>query len=474
MKVTIAGEVYSAADSYSIRQQAGSASTSDIDIKVVSGQSVPLSLSSCVIEDDGVTLFSGIVESVQSPSFKGGKEVKRYRLTLISYERIFQNRVISDAFESKYTHEIVQSLFDNYISAEGITLGAISTSVQMYENFNYSFSKLSDVLEELADDINASYFVTPEKEFYFITRDAFTLVTMPDGVTGLQIEDDSADVRTVQIVTGASEETSAQTEQTYWLQNQSAWVLGYQVSSVTGFTIDGVIAGFGLKGIDEVDPSVTFLYEPGSNTITLNSGATVKPATGDNVVIVYKGYYDIVVTNSNDALKESISLLSGTSGLIEEVYTDETIDNYQDAETKANSLLQQYGERQKEISCSCRDFENTEIFTMWEIYRPDINIEGQYVVTERTISAFGPDEYWIQCKLKNKGYFSRYGQTLKTVQKNRNATTKVYKNAVIGESVSASDAVTFDHAGLVCCPVGATGGALFDTGLPGFYPMGCC
>jgi len=474
MTVTIAGEVYSAADSYSIRQQAGSASTSDIDIKVASGQSVPLSLSSCVIEDDGVTLFSGIVESVQSPSFKGGKEVKRYRLTLTSYERIFQNRVISDAFESKYTHEIVQYLFDNYISAEGITLGAISTSVQMYENFNYSFSKLSDILEELADDINASYFVTPEKKFYFITRDAFTLVTMPEGVTGLQIEDDSADVRTVQIVTGASEETSAQTEQTYWLQDQSAWVLGYQVSSVTGFTIDGVIAGFGLKGVDEGDSSVTFLYEPGSNSITLNSGATVKPATGDNVVIVYKGYYDIVVTNSNDALKESIALLSGTSGLIEEVYTDETIDNYQDAETKANSLLQQYGERQKEISCSCRDFENTEIFTMWEIHRPDINIEGQYVVTERTISAFGPDEYWIQCKLKNKGYFSRYGQTLKTVQKSRNATTKVYKNAVIGESVSATDAVAFDHAGLVCYPVGATGGVLFDTGLPGFYPMGCC
>ena len=474
MTVTIAGVEYSAADSYSIRQQAGSASTSDIDILVGAGQEVPLSLSSCVIEDDSGTLFSGIVESVQSPSFRGGKEVKRYRLTLTSFERIFQNRVISDAFENKYTHEIVQSLFDSYISSEGITLGAISESVQQYKNFNYSFSKLSDILEELADDINASYYVSPDKKFYFVTRDAFTLVDMPEGVTGLQIDDDSGDVRTVQIVTGASEETSAQTEQTFWLENQSAWVLGYQISSVTGFTIEGIIAGFGLKGVDEGDTDVTFLYEPGSNSVTVNTNATTKPATGDNVVIVYKGYYDIVVTNSNDALKESIAHLSGTSGLIEEVYTDETIDNYQDAETKANSLLQQYGERQKEISCSCRDFENTEIFTMWKINRPDINIVGQYVVTERTISAFGPDEYWIQCKLKNKGYFSRYGQSLKTVSKSRNATTKVYKNAVIGESISAVDSVTFDHAGLVCYPVGATGGNIFDTGLPGFYPMGCC
>ena len=108
---------------------------------------------------------------------------------------------------------------------------------------------------------------------------------MPECVTGLQIDDDSGDVRTVQIVTGASEETSAQTEQTFWLENQSAWVLGYQVSSVTGFTIDGIIAGFGLKGVDEGDTDVTFLYDLGSNSVTVNTNATTKPATGDNVVI---------------------------------------------------------------------------------------------------------------------------------------------------------------------------------------------
>jgi len=472
--IEIAGVEYRSADNYEIRQQAGSSSTSSFDVLVDGTKPVPLSLSSCEIFLDDVPIFSGIVESVSSPQYNGGKEVKRYRLSLVSLERVFQNRIISDAFQDKYTHEIVQALFDQYISAEGITLGEISTSVQKYENYNYQFSKLSDILDELADDINASYFVSPDKKFYFVTRDAFVLLDVPPHVTALSVEDDAGEVRTVQIVTGASEETSAQTEQTYWLQDQSAWVLGYQVSSVTGFTINGIVAGFGIKGVDEIDTSKTFLYELASNSITLNTNATTKPATGDNVVIVYKGFYDIVITNTNDALKESVATLSGTSGIIESVYTDETIDNYQDADKKASSLLTQYGERSMELSCSCRDYDNTDIYTMWQITRPDLHIEGQYVIVERSISSFGPNEFWIQCKLKNKGFFSRYGTSLKTVKKNRAQTTKVYKTALIGDNVSSTDSVTFDHAGLVCYPVASTGGAIYDTGLPGFYPMGCC
>jgi len=472
--IEIAGVEYRSADNYEIRQQAGSSSTSSFDVLVDGTKAVPQSLSACIVYNDSTPVFRGFVESVSSPQYNGGKEVQRYRLSLTSKERRFSQRIISDAFEDKYTHEIVQSLFDQYISAEGITLGGISESVQMYENYNYGFSKLSDILDELADDINASYYVSADNKFYFLTRDTFTQVDMPYGVTALTLEEDSADLRTVQIVTGASEETSAQTEQTYWLADQSAWVLGYQVSSVTGFTINGIVAGFGLKGVDEADVTKTFLYEVASNSITLNTNATVKPATGDNVVIVYKGFYDIVITNTNDALKESIATLSGTSGIIEDVYTDETIDNYQDADTKASSLLTQYGERSKEISCSCKGLADTELYTMWNINRPDINITGQYVVVERSISGFGPSEFWVQVKLKNKGFFSRYGTSLKTVKKNRAQTTKVYKTALIGDSVSALDSIEFDHAGLVCYPVASTGGAIFDTGVPGFYPMGCC
>jgi len=468
--VEIDGVEYNAADNYSVRQQAGAISTTNIDIKVEPGQSVPVSLAALVFKVDGVAQFTGIIQTVDSPGFSTSKEVARYRVTVKSKESIFSNRLVSEAFENKLTHEIVASLFTNYIAEEGITLGTVSVSTLNYENYNCSYTKLSDVLDELADDIGASYYVDANDVFHFITRDTFVQVDAPEAITGLAIAEDATDVRTVQIVTGASEETSTQTEGAFWLEDQTAWVLGYQVSAVLGFTINGVIVGYGIKGIDESDTSKTFLYEVGSNSITLNSSATTKPETGDEAVIVYKGFYDVVVTTTNDALVGEISGLNGTSGKIESVYTDETIDNYQDADSKASSLLGQYGERTKEVTCSTRDLESTELYTMWQISRPDLNIEGQFVVVERTISAFGPNEFWIKVKLKNKGFFSRYGTTLKTTTKTKGATTKVYKTTVFGDSVSVSDSVQIDHCGLLFWPTDGT--LLTDPELSGFYPLG--
>ena len=126
IKCFIHGEEYRLADTYSITQQGGAVSSSSIDIKVETGKDVPRSLMDVTLYFDTTPFFWGIIQSAETMEFSTAYEPIRYRLEILSGETIFNNRLVSDSFIGKYTHEIIDYLFDNYISAEGITLGSIS------------------------------------------------------------------------------------------------------------------------------------------------------------------------------------------------------------------------------------------------------------------------------------------------------------------------------------------------------------
>ena len=399
IKCFIHGEEYRLADTYSITQQGGAVSSSSIDIKVNTGQDVPRSLMDVTLYFDTTPFFWGIIQSAETMEFSTAYEPIRYRLEILSGETIFNNRLVSESFIGKYTHEIIEFLFENYIEAEGITLGSISIS-------NY--------------------------------------------------------------VTGATEETSTTTESCYWAAEQAVFQTGYQIKSVAGATINGLLVGVGKIGVNEDDPNYTFLYTIGDKQLTLNSSASTRPATGDLVVVVYNGYYEIVVNATNDTLKTEINALNGTSGIIENVLTDETIDNLDDAETRAANLLTAYGERDQTVTCACTDIASSSLYTVWDINKPSLNIVGQYVITERTITNFGAGKVWIDLVLKNKGYFARYGTVLIDTEKSKGADVKVYKSSNIGDSLTASETWSIIELGNIYYPT--DGLTLSDPELDGFYP----
>lgn len=469
--VKVSGETYNAANNYTIKLQSGAISISDIDILVGSTQEIPRAMESVEILFDSVAQFYGYIESVDSPQFNGGKEAKRYRITVQSAEVVFKWRMVSESFVGKFTHEIIQSIFTDYIAPEGFTLGAISNTDRYYEEYNVSYMSVYQILQELSDDINAAFYITPDKKFYFVGSDAFTEIPMPEHTTGLKLTETGSDVRTVQIVTGATEETTDQTATATWIANQKTLLLGYQASAVISATINGSPVGVGVLGLEEEDTSKTFLWSYGSNTITVNDNATTKPVTGNTVAINYRGYYNIIVSNENDQLKSELATMSGTSGRIESVYNDETINNFADADSAANTLLEQYGEREQTVSAVCHSLADTDRGIAWIIERDDLGINGIYVITERTISYFGVDKVLIKVKLKNRGYFSRYGRSLKKFDKLVRPDTIVYKQTQLIDTATATEQLTFDNGGVIFYPV-AVGSDLTDPALDGFYPIG--
>mgnify|MGYP007069876313 CR=1 FL=1 len=470
IQILINGIEYKAASHYSIRQQTGAISASDVDVLVRPDQDAPKSKQSVQILKDGVPFFFGFISNTETPEFSSGYEVQRHRLEIDSGEKVLQNRLVNEAYTNIYTHQIVQNLFDNYIAQENIQLGAISETTRLWEKYNAAYYNLYDALVELADDVGALFYISPDKKFYFQLKRDLVYIDMPAHVRGLKKTENADSLITEQTISGATEETTEQTEQFLWETNENAYQssvqLNYPVSSVTACFIGEEIStgmswrqvGFGVKSVDDEDTTKTFLYTEGSNTVALNPGAVTKPTSAvPYIKIVYIGKYDIIVTNSNPGLEATLARLSGTSGKIEKYTQDSTIETFADADVAASNTLAEAQEWTDEITAKCQQLESTDMYLAWKIADARARINGIYVIVERTIEDFGADSFLISVKLKNRSFYSRYGTCLKDTSKVKRSDVLVYKTNVFSERLTFNDGIALETAKQPVYPTATTG-----------------
>ena len=450
--VKISGTEYKAESHFSIKQQSGSISTSDIDVLVPATAPVPVAKEAVQILNDETPFFFGYITTAETPEFCTGKESQRYRLELSSAESALKNRLVNEALQNTTTTGIVQTLFDNYIAEEGFTLGSISTISRAWDTWNQAYYNLYTALQELADDCGALFYISPDKKFYFLLKQDLTQIDIPEHVTSLKRNENADGMITQQTISGATEETTEQTEQFLWNTDSNAFQqscnLAYPVASISAVYIgektdtgmSWTQVSYGSKGTDDEDTTKTFLYVEGSTTLALNGNAVTKPSSSlPYVKVVYIGTYDIIVTDTNDTLKTQIASLNGTSGKIEAYKSDSTIETFQDADTAATNLLNENDEWTEEISAKCHGIDDTALYMAWNIQNADARIAGVYVIVERTIEDFGPDAFFIAVKLKNRSLYSRYGTCLKDTTKVKNSDVLVYKTSVFSEKLSLAE-----------------------------------
>src|SRR5574344_1488370 len=465
--VKISGTEYNAESHYSIKQQAGSISTSDIDVLVPATAPVPVAKEAVQILNDETPFFFGYITTVETPEFCTGKESQRYRLEVSSAESALKNRLVNEALQNTTTTGIVQTLFDNYIAEEGFTLGSISTISRAWDTWNQAYYNLYTALQDLADDCGALFYISPDKKFYVLLKQDLTQIDIPEHVTSLKRNENADGMITQQTISGATEETTEQTEQFLWNTDSNAFQqscnLAYPVASISAVYIgektdtgmSWTQVSYGAKGTDDDDTTKTFLYTEGSTTLALNGKAVTKPSSSvPYVKVVYIGTYDIIVTDTNDTLQTQIASLNGTSGKIEAYKSDSTIETFQDADTAATNLLNENDEWTEEISAKCHSIDDTALYMAWNIQNADARIAGVYVIVERTIEDFGPDAFFITVKLKNRNLYSRYGTVLKSDEKTKKSDTLVYKTAIYTETLTAVEnwTVTKDVIGFLHFP----------------------
>jgi hypothetical protein len=195
--------------------------------------------------------------------------------------------------------------------------------------------------------------------------------------------------------------------------------------SVTGKTVFDVLTDIATQvgaAAFWISPDKTFYFQVASGFVAatvpdLVSGLKQSDDYSDlrTVQAVTGASSSIKGTATNTDLVTEIAALSGLSGKIEKASSDSAIHNPTAAATRAQELLGIYDEREKTLDAICHDLVASQLFRAWTIDRSDLGIQGVLVVTERTITHFVGSEVQVSLKLKNRGYFSRYGYALKTI-----------------------------------------------------------
>lgn len=353
---------------------------------------------------DSELLFAGIVGIPSSPVYSTGFEDNIYSLEIQSLNALMQRRLVTQAYRDITTTDLVKRIFEMYIKGEGITPGRISNIDFTYTNYTANLKYVGDVLDELVAPVGATWHISKDKKFYFVTKDDFLSIPAPTHLTGIQKSTSGLDVRTVQTVAGATARTSLQTKSYTWIEEQSTITLTFPLAASPTCYINGTEVDVGIKGVENDDITKVFLWSAGKEVISLNTNATTQPAIGDVVKVEFYGIYEIQVELQNDDKIAELASITGTSGRIEKVVTGAKTTTKSDTEDLTQGLLDRYGEENETITCFTDREYGTEPLTIWTFDLPDQNIEGEYIVTGRTMDKLG-----YTLTLQNKQYYMKYG-----------------------------------------------------------------
>jgi hypothetical protein len=213
VSVKINGTTYRCANDFSIQEQGGAVATTQLNL-LLEGHDVPLEYQVVQVFFNTSLVFGGIITNVGSPTWNTGSESARFSISASSFEFLLGKRLVKKNFYIySFTSwsDVVQWLFDNIIAEEGITLGSISTTTEVFDTkYEVANKGCLDVLNEIASAIgNATWRISADRKFYFLISDDFSVVTPPEHITGLKVDGAIGDMRTVENLTGASSGVNA-------------------------------------------------------------------------------------------------------------------------------------------------------------------------------------------------------------------------------------------------------------------------
>ncbi|MHC1623290.1 MAG: hypothetical protein ACXQTR_01715, partial [Candidatus Methanospirareceae archaeon] len=415
-------------------------------------------------------VFFGVVGIPETPTYTTEFVPDKYTLQIQSANALMRRRTLSEAYQGKTISYIIQDIFTKYIAGEGISLGAISSLDFTYDVYVAQRKYVADVLDELAKPVAATWHIGADKRFYFLAKQDFTAVDAPSHLAEIKKTTSGLDMRTVQIIAGAKAKTATQTQTDVWGSDQKSILVGFRLAEKPAITINGASATVGVKGLND-EPEYTFLWTYNSDVITLNYNATTKPSSGDTVVIDYIGFFEIEIENQNGAKILEIASLTGTSGRIEKVETDSSIETFTDGSSLADQLLDRYGEVEETITCVTDDIADTDLLTSWTFNLPDIHIVGDYIITERSITRLTETKQRVRLVLKNKNYYTKYGSVYNKYDKNVRRLSVNAKAIIIKTEASYNETLSmgevWEQAGIVFYPTASE----FIDPVPLFYPM---
>lgn len=319
------------------------------------------------IYHNGSLLFGGVVETVKKIpiTVEGGFY---FSVSCVDYHYFADKRIIVLASKNTTSGAIVQEIYDKYLKAEGITIGAIAQGDFVEESiFNYiSASEAITKLTNYAN--NYTWYIDNQKRLFYIEKGTvsapFKITPDVARVSNTNYEESAAMYRNKQYITGAKDVTSEQSEIKLGNGVERVFITRYPLNQKPQIFIsyngsDWIEKTVGINGLDD---NKDFYWNKGSNEITQGERITltneegeevdqeIEPLTeNDRLRIVYRGQFDTVIISMLPYEIARTGEVEGSSGLVESLEEVTGFSARSDTLRYANALLNKYGEISRSI-----------------------------------------------------------------------------------------------------------------------------
>lgn len=379
------------------------------DTRILRGQEVGVYF-------EGDRLFGGKITQIRK-KVKGGKsQARTIQVKAADWNMLCDKEYVAYSWENKTLSEIVTDIVNvrTYLGTQdGITIGTIPTT-PTFDKINASWARVSDIFRDLADQVEMTWNIDPDKELTFFERSTnsapFTIGDL--GIKRFrdaEYNETTKDYRNVQVLQAGKDVTANITEtfrgdnvDTNPEDRRRTFSVKLPISEIVSVSITGRTnpQRIGIRGVDEdgdltIENYAQWFYQVDSNEVSQNAAIdeTNNPTLTDDetMTVVYKGLVPIILVKELDDEIEERQSVEGGSGRYVRLDTAEDVDGRDLAEAKANGLLAQYGTLPGDLTYST-DRVGLRAGMLQTISIADLDIEAvQFLIASVSIDFPTPD-----------------------------------------------------------------------------------
>ena len=362
---------------------------------------------------NGSLTWAGSIERVEHASLESDFESFEIKVSGVSNDELADRHLHAASYidpdplnPTQNVGDIVKSILSDELAQDGVTEGEIQDG-PTFAAANFNYVTVSRALDTLARQVGFLWKINVDKTLDFVARENFTapwdISPTNRAYQRASLRSDRRDYRNVQYVRGGKTKTDIEEEQQFQGDGENqTFGLRLDVAELPRVYVNRSLAGFqeetvGLQGVDDSDLFEWF-YEVGSPDISQRAQDEALTAN-DILRVVYTGFLPIltILSDTEEVEARAIEGAGGTSGVYEQIETDESIDDLILAEFKAEGLLRAYGTFQELLNVTTWEL-GIEAGQLQNVELPEFGVNESFLVTSASYSDVGNN--YIRCQYK--------------------------------------------------------------------------
>lgn len=288
-----------------------------------------------VITQGAAALWSGYVDSAQR--VRPSKDpLTLHALVCIDQQYLADKRIAARTYVPGMTcGEVVADLHEQYLAAEGVTLGAVEDGATLEQGMLVNYQPVSGALDALVE-ASDGYIWTIDQDRVLTFRHRSSLSApweiSQSTIIGNQlpaVTSGNPDFRNVQWILGGLAITDPQTETRVGDGDTQAWAMSYPLAKVPAVKLNGVDQVVGIKGLQD-DSTYDFGWNKGDAVISQSSQAA-KLTSSDTLTVTYQGQYAVVARVDDPTGISDAAAVEGGSGIVEQATSPANVNSAEQA-----------------------------------------------------------------------------------------------------------------------------------------------